>query len=101
MSQKKAQPTSLSILDKEYVVSCSEEEAPGLRAAARYLDTKMREIRDTGRVVGLDRIAVMAALNISHDLTQSSGESESLSDELSTRLEAMQKKISLVLESNE
>ena len=101
MSPKKAQPTSLNILDKEYVVSCSEDEAAGLQTAARYLDAKMREIRDTGRVVGLDRIAVMAALNISHDLTQSSGENESLSGELSTRLDAMQKKIGLVLESVE
>lgn len=101
MSPKKAQPTSLNILDKDYVVSCSEEEAPGLRTAARYLDAKMREIRDTGRVVGLDRIAVMAALNIAHDLTQTSGENESLSDELSTRIDSMQKKISLILEATE
>ncbi len=101
MSQKKVQPTSLNILDKEYVVSCNEDEAAGLRTAARYLDSKMREIRDTGRVVGLDRIAVMAALNISHDLTQSSGQSESLSNEVSAHLDSMQKKISLVLESNE
>lgn len=100
MSQKKVQPTSLNILDKEYVVSCGEEEAPGLRTAARYLDSKMREIRDTGRVVGLDRIAVMAALNISHELTQSSGQNESLSNELSAHLDSMQKKISLVLDSN-
>jgi cell division protein ZapA len=100
MSQKKIQPTSLNILDKEYVVSCSEEEASGLRTAAHYLDSKMREIRETGRVVGLDRIAVMAALNISHELTQSSGQSESLSNELSTHLDSMQKKISLVLDSN-
>ncbi len=101
MSQSKARPTSLNILDKEYIVSCTEEEATGLLSAARFLDAKMREIRDTGRIVGLDRIAVMAALNISHELTQSSGKNEQLSDEFSTRLDVMQSKINLVLESKQ
>jgi cell division protein ZapA len=101
MSRSKAQPTSLKILDKEYIVSCTEEETAGLLSAARFLDAKMREIRDTGRVVGLDRIAVMAALNISHELTQSSGKNEQLSDELSTRLDVMQSKINRTLESGQ
>ncbi|WP_095108713.1 cell division protein ZapA [Pseudomonas sp. Irchel 3E20] len=62
---------TVQILDKEYSVSCSQEERSHLLAAARYLDDKMRKIRSSGKVIGADRIAVMAALNITHDLLHS------------------------------
>ncbi|PJE79113.1 Cell division protein ZapA [invertebrate metagenome] len=65
-SQKAA--LSVIILDKEYRVSCPLSEQAALREAARYLDEKMRSIRLAGKVIGLERIAVMAALNISHEL---------------------------------
>src|SRR5690554_7723277 len=56
------------ILDKEYLVACPQEEQEALLRAARHLDTKMREIRSSGKVFGTERIAVMAALNITHEL---------------------------------
>jgi len=59
---------SIHILDKEYLVACPEDERQDLLASADYLDKKMREIRDSGKVVGQDRLAVMAALNIAHEL---------------------------------
>jgi cell division protein ZapA len=59
---------TVQILDKEYSIICPPEERSNLVSAARYLDGKMREIRSSGKVVGGDRIAVMAALNITHDL---------------------------------
>ncbi len=59
---------TVHILDKEYSIMCPQEERTNLVSAARYLDTKMREIRSSGQVLGADRIAVMAALNITHDL---------------------------------
>ncbi len=62
-----ASTISIRILDKEYQVSCPPEEADGLTASAKHLDAQMREIRDGGNVLGLDRMAVMAALNIAHD----------------------------------
>lgn len=64
------QPNAVTvhILDKEYCIACPEDEQANLESAARYLDGKMREIRRSGKVVGADRIAVMAALNITHDL---------------------------------
>jgi cell division protein ZapA (FtsZ GTPase activity inhibitor) len=62
---------SVRILDKEYRVSCGPDEEEGLRESARMLDQRMREIRQTGRVIGVDRIAVMAALNIAYELIQS------------------------------
>ena len=66
MSQ--ANTVTLQILDKEYRIACPAEERDNLESAARYLNDKMREIRSSGKVIGADRIAVMAALNITHDL---------------------------------
>ena len=65
----------LRILDSDYQVACSPAEQESLLSAARYLDEKMRNIRSGGNVIGIDRIAVMAALNISHELLQQSGQS--------------------------
>lgn len=62
----------VKILEKEYLVACPEENKPSLRQAAGHLDTKMREIRATGKVHGTERIAVMAALNITYELMQNS-----------------------------
>ncbi|MNE63052.1 Cell division protein ZapA [compost metagenome] len=59
---------NVQILDKEYCITCPAEERANLESAARYLDGKMREIRSSGKVIGADRVAVMAALNITHDL---------------------------------
>ncbi|MGP0172943.1 cell division protein ZapA [Pseudomonas sp. NCHU5208] len=66
MTQSKT--VTVHILDKEYCIACPPEEHANLESAARYLDGKMREIRTTGKVIGADRVAVMAALNITHDL---------------------------------
>ena len=64
------QPNTVTvhILDKEYCIACPQDERANLESAARYLDGKMREIRTSGKVIGADRVAVMAALNITHDL---------------------------------
>ena len=66
MSQAKT--LTVQILDKEYCIACPADERANLESAARYLDGKMREIRSGGKVIGADRVAVMAALNITHDL---------------------------------
>lgn len=63
---------TVTILDKEYQVACPEEQQAELIVSAKYLDKQMRSIRDTGKVIGLERIAVMAALNISYELLQAS-----------------------------
>lgn len=95
MNQEQAPNIAVSvyILDKEYRVVCREGEQDGLRASAQYLDRRMREIRQSGRIVGADRIAVMAALNITHELleqrtTQGHGEQV-----LSQRIQSLQEKI--------
>jgi len=57
----------VTIMGREFRVACPEEERESLLQAVTYLDRKMREIRDHGKVIGLERIAIMAALNITHD----------------------------------
>ncbi|MCW7555846.1 cell division protein ZapA [Endozoicomonas gorgoniicola] len=62
--------TSVKILDKEYRISCPREEEASLQRAAHQLHDKMKEIKSGGKVIGLERIAVMAALNMSYELLQ-------------------------------
>jgi cell division protein ZapA len=64
------------ILDKSYRINCPENEQESLRASAQYLDRKMREIRSSGKIIGLERIAVIAALNIAHELLNASQQAE-------------------------
>lgn len=66
----------VSILDNEYQVACPAEQKSELLRSAHYLDQQMRLIRKSGKVIGLDRIAVMAALNISHELLKTSERAE-------------------------
>lgn len=73
------------------MVACSEEERPGLIDAAKFLDEKMKEIHNTGRVLGTERCAVMAALNITHELLQC--QNEGIPKEMGDRMLALQTKI--------
>lgn len=61
---------TVRILDKDYQVACPEEQEAQLVSSAKYLDKQMRGIRDSGKVIGLERIAVMAALNIGYELLE-------------------------------
>ena len=58
----------VTILGRSFTVSCTDEERQGLMDAVNYLDKKMHDIRDSGKVIGVERIAVMAALNLSHEI---------------------------------
>ena len=64
------QRVTVRLLDKEYSVACPEDEREALLESADLLNRKMREIRDSGKVLGVDRIAVMAALNLCHEMLQ-------------------------------
>ena len=85
----KPQTVDIHILDKEYQVSCPPEERDALMQAARQLDERMRTIRSSGSVIGLERIAVMAALNLTYDLAkaESSAASSAGADEDIQRLD--------------
>lgn len=67
----------IRVLDKEYQVNCPPEEREALMNSADDLDQRMREIRKSGNVIGLERIAVMAALNLAHELTEAEGRAAS------------------------
>jgi cell division protein ZapA len=88
---------SVRILEKEYHVSCPAEERAALLDSAEFLNGKMREIRDSGKVVGLDRIAVMAALNIANDLLLSRGRDEDVELDVAARLKAMRERVESAL----
>ena len=90
----------VQILDKEYMVACPENERDGLRASVDHLNLKMREIRDHGKVIGTDRTAVMAALNISHELIQTKAREPQHSPVIGARIRALQDKIDAALEQN-
>lgn len=63
----------VTILEREYRLSVAEEDRPRLLEAVRMVDQKMRQVRDTGRISGIERIAVMAALQLAHELLGSDG----------------------------
>jgi len=64
------EPVSVRVLDREYTVGVDASERDSLAAAARVLDQRMREIRGSNRMAAVDRIAVLAALNLAHELQQ-------------------------------
>ena len=83
----------VKILDKDYLVSCPNDKKEALTAAALHLDSKMRDIRSSGKVLGSERIAVMAALNITYELLQNT---RGVSDDQSA-LSALEAKMDHVL----
>jgi len=93
MTDKSAGGITIHILDKEYMIACTEDERHDLQRSADYLDTKMREIRDSGKIIGSDRIAVMAALNISHELLTQGGGTTQTDTSVGTRIRSIQEKI--------
>ena len=72
---------SISIFDKSFKVSCPPDEVQALRDSAHYLDKKMREVKSARTVMGLDRVAVMAALNIANELLTATQDREALENE--------------------
>ena len=88
---------SVRILDKEYLVACPPDERTDLLDSAEALNAKMREIRDTGTIVGLDRIAVMAALNMANDLLHAQARDDEIEGNLSNRLKLMSDRVDNVL----
>ena len=89
-------PVTIHILDKEFRIACPEEEHDALLASAHFLDSKMKEIRDSG-VVGQDRIAIMAALNLTHELLAQKSGREKYAKSMGNRIQSLQEKIEVAL----
>ena len=100
MTQQIAQ-VSVRILDKEYQVACPADERTDLLDSAEILNNKMREIRDSGRIVGLDRIAVMAALNMANDLIHAKARDLELEGDISDRLKSISDRVDNVLSGSQ
>lgn len=88
-----AKPVSIKILDKEYLISCSEEEREPLHNAAAYLNVQMQGLKNNGNVIGTERIAVMAALNIANELLSYRRENEDYTTSVDSLIRRLQNKI--------
>ena len=89
----KAEPLTIKIMDKEYRIACPEEEKDNLRASADLLNEKLGEIKQQGSVIGTERIAIMAALNMSHEVLH--GQSLVVEHgDLNQRIDALSERIS-------
>lgn len=96
----KASPNgvTISILGKELMVACPEHERDSLAAAARYLDERMREIQDGGKVIGAERCAVMTALNLTNELLLLRHQTNGIPVELDERLRILHGKVEAALQ---
>ena len=95
------EPITLNILDKEYRIACPTGEEETLQASAHYLNTKIQEIRDNGKAIGTDRVAVMAALNISHEFLNQKTEQENNSKSFFNRVRSLQDRIDVALKNTQ
>ena len=88
-----AKPASVTILDKEYLIACSDEEREQLNDAASLLNDKMHEVKISGKVIGSERVAVLAALNIAHEMLAYKKENESYTSNVDSLIRRLQNKI--------
>lgn len=91
---------TINILDKEFRIACPEEEREALLISARYLNGKMQEVRESGKVIGIDRISVMASLNIVHELLQSRSKATEYDTHVAPKLLALQNRVERLLDKN-
>ena len=92
-----ANAIAIQILDKEYMVACPEDERDELLDSARFLDERMRETRDAGKVLGTERMAVMTALNIVHEFLQHRRENDTVNQGLNDSISSLSNKIEAAL----
>lgn len=99
MSEREApRPLSVHILEKEYFVACGPDERTELLDSAELLNGRMKEIRDSGKIVGLDRIAVMAALNLAHEVLKLRARGYGSEQDMGQRLRTLRERVESALE---
>ena len=99
MSSSTSEPVIIRILDREYTVGCEPDERDSLSAAARLLDARMREIRGGNRVAALDRVAVLAALNLAHELQHLRDDAQRRDRDMRRTLDGVEARLDAVLDA--
>ena len=94
----KTTPLTVTILDKEYLITCEEEEVDSLHNAIDYLNNKMLETKKNGSVIGSERIAVMTALNIANEMLEHTKENQDYAFKIDSTLSRLQNKINDALD---
>jgi len=97
---KQAEPISIRILDREFRINCEEEERENLMNAARYLDLRLRDARDQGPNLSLEKLAIMTALNISDTMLKAQQELKLRSENVDDRLNTLTDRLSRHLDTN-
>jgi cell division protein ZapA len=101
VSEDRIARVSVRLLDREYQVACPADQRSDLLDSAEYLDGKMREVRDSGKVVGLDRIAVISALNIANELINLRRNGSAVDSDVGTKLRALRERVESALEKGQ
>lgn len=94
-------PISVAVLDKEYLVACGEHERESLFQAVEFLNKRIQQLRDSGKIIGAERIAVMAALNIAHEYQDYRNQKEGYTLNIGASLKRIQSKIAGALSRGE
>ncbi len=94
---KPNEPIAVSILGKEYRIACEPGTEDELISSARFLDMRMREVRGSGKVIGTDRIAVMVALNLAHELLSEKSDQDSAASSANKRIRSLRERIEIAL----
>lgn len=95
-----SEPVTVKLIDREFLIGCEPEERAGLIAAATYLDTKMRELRHAVKSPGFDRLAVLAAISITHELLDLRGRQDVADSTLAHDLGTLRKRLESSLADN-
>jgi cell division protein ZapA len=97
MSDAGEAPITIRILDKEYLIACPPGERADLQQAATLLNERLRETRETGKIIGTERLLMMAALNMANDLAKLQAREARMTSEFGSRVKSMRERVERAL----
>ena len=96
-----SKPVRVSILDKEYLISCPDDEREQLYAVVDFVNEKLLEVKGSGKLIGTERIVIMATLNIANELLAYKRKNKDYTESVDSIVKRLQTKIDGVLVENE
>ena len=93
-----SEPVALRLLDREFLIACAPEDREGLLEAATFLDRKMRELRANARTPGFDRLAVLAAISVTHEYLALRKQHDGADRSVTDGLAALRRKLEAALD---